>query len=67
MSDIKENMNLHNARMEEKLWEFKLSLKRMARRRFELQDEMDKITDNEVATQKEIATIEANLKITGAK
>ena len=62
MSDIQEPAGLAKARMEEKLSEFQLSLKRLARRRFELQYEMDKIKENEEATRVAMAAIEANLK-----
>jgi hypothetical protein len=62
MSDIKEPVGLAKARTEEKLFEFQLSLRRLARKKLELQYEMDKITENEVATLKEIAQIEATLK-----
>ena len=62
MSDIKEPVELGRARSEEKLFEFQLSMKRMARRRLELQYEMDKISENEEATRKEMAKIEASLK-----
>ena len=66
MSDIREPAELGAARLDEKLFEFKLSLKRMARRRFELQYEMDKIAENEEATKKAIAEVEVNLKSIGA-
>ena len=62
MSDIKEPTELGYARQEEKLFEFKLSMKKMARRKLELQYEMDKICENEVATQKEMAKLEEILK-----
>jgi len=62
MSDIKEPIELAKARMEEKLFEFHLSLKRLARRRYELQYEMDKLAENEAATRKAMAEIEANLR-----
>ena len=62
MSDIQEPIGLARARMEEKLSEFQLSLKRLTRRRFELQYEMDKLAENETATRAAMAAIEANLK-----
>lgn len=62
MSDIKEPKELGIARMEEKLFEFQLSMKRMARRRCELKYEIDKISENEAATLKAMADIEKNLK-----
>ena len=66
MSDIKESKELGVAKMEEKLFEFKLNLKRMARRRAEVQYELEKIAENEAATNKLIAEIEVNLKQIGA-
>ena len=62
MSDIQEPIGLAKARMEEKLSEFQLSLKRLARRRFELQYEIAKLEENEEATRTAMAAIEVNLK-----
>lgn len=62
MSDIKEPIELSRARTEERLMQFQLSMKQMMRRRLELQYELEKISENEVATLKEIAKLEATLK-----
>ena len=62
MSDIKEPRELGLARLEEKLFEHQLNMKRMARRRCELKYEMDKLSENEAATLKAMAEIEKNLQ-----
>ena len=62
MSDLKEPDELGKARIEEKLFEMKLSMKRMARRRLELNYELEKLDENEIGTKKVIAELEATLK-----
>jgi hypothetical protein len=62
MSDIKEPSELGKARIEEKLFEMQLSMKRMARRRLELSYELSKLEENEAGTRKVIAELEASLK-----
>ena len=66
MSDIKESEALGRAKTEEKLFEYHLSMKRMARRRCELAYELEKIKENEEATKKAIAEVVVNLKSIGA-
>ncbi len=62
MSDIKEPEELGRARLEERLFEIQLSLKKMARRRLEVNYELDKIKENEDALLKAKAEVEANLR-----
>ena len=63
MSDIQEPNALAIAKMEEKLFEYHLSLKRIARRRIELQYEIDKLDENVTATKAAMSEIEKNLKV----
>lgn len=62
MSDIKEPEELGRARLEEKLFEIQLSLKKMARRRLEVNYELKKIEENEELLLKAKAEVEQNLK-----
>jgi hypothetical protein len=62
MSDLIEPEELSRARVEERIMEFQLQLKRMSRRRIELNYELSKVSENEAATAKAMAELEANLK-----
>ena len=61
MKDGQEPAELFKLKQEEKLMEMQLSLKRMARRRVELNFELEKLSENEAATLKVISEIQATL------
>lgn len=62
MADVKPNPKLALLRLELQKSELELSLKRMAVRKAELDDEMVRITENEFATHKAINNIDVEMK-----
>jgi hypothetical protein len=66
MADITVNKNLSRARLKTHVLEMQLQLQRMDERRISIQDELDKIKENEVAAQKDLAETQHQLELLGA-
>ena len=62
MSDIREPNNIGRARLEERLFEMELNLKRSKRRKLEIQWEIKKLEENEVATVKSMEALKEQIK-----
>jgi len=66
MADITVNKNLSRARLKTHILEMQLQLQRMDERRISIQDELDKIKENEAAAQKDLAETQRQLELLGA-
>jgi hypothetical protein len=66
MADIVPNKNLNRARLKTHILEMQLQLQRMDERKLMIQDELEKIMENEVAAQKDLAATQNQLDLLGA-
>ena len=66
MADIIPNKNLNRARLKTHILEMQLQLQRMDERKLLIQDELDKIKENEIAAQKDLADTQHQLELLGA-
>ena len=66
MADIGPNKTLNRARLKTHILEMQLQLQRMEERRLIIQDELDKIKENEAAAQKDLAETQHQLELLGA-
>lgn len=66
MGDITVNKNLARARLKTHILEMQLQLQRIDERRISLNDELEKIKENEVSAQKDLAETQHQLELLGA-
>lgn len=66
MADIGVTKVLARARLKTHILEMQLQLQRMDERKLTLQDELSKIAENEVASQKDLAETQHQLELLGA-
>jgi hypothetical protein len=66
MADLGMSKNLAKSRLKTHILEMQLQLQRIDERRLTLQDELAKIAENEVASQKDLAETQHQLELLGA-